>query len=234
MLTCRLQQRQHALPDLGRHVCEHVEGGLHDEGDEAHLAARHHVDGAVADGGDGQGSLPLLVALQVELVHQQLRPLPRHRHRLPRVADVGAVQDDLEEGNAGGPLPIPHGLLSRQLLRELLGALKVVAHVCTHHHLHEQLPQGLVLGELHVLEDVAGGVLRDLEGEGEVVVLVHAQVVVDHGPLVLVVHLELVRPPRVADVVDDGAQHAGKDLLVREVLGELPLEQHDRDALEHV
>lgn len=59
--------------------------------DMAYLTLFHRGGVLVAHGADLHPSLPLLVALPEELLHDSLRPLSVHGQRFGRVAQVGAV-----------------------------------------------------------------------------------------------------------------------------------------------
>ena len=91
------------------------------------------------------------------------------------------------------------------------------------HHVNDHFPQGLSLFLGQVDEDITVGVLKEFEGDSQVVVLEDGLVIVHDGQLRARVYQELVCQPRVVHVVDgrseDGRHHlqGREDTLTRSV-----------------
>ena len=126
---------------------------------------------------------PHPVSLCPELIHEPVHPLLVQLQRLGRVGQVGAVDHVLENLDPVIEIvehedPVASDLLGLQHGLEVGQQLHVLAHVGGQHHVYHHLPDGdpLLVGQ--AAEDVTGGVLEQLEGHGQVMILQDSVVIV--------------------------------------------------------
>ena len=80
------------------------------------------------------------------------------------------------------------------------------------HHVDHHFPKSLLLFPRQVDEDITFWVLKQLEGDGQVMVLQHGLVVVHERELRAGVDEVLVRQPRMVDVVNSRGEDGRHDL----------------------
>ena len=180
-----------------------------------------------------------LVPLGPELLHQSVHPLLVEGEGLGGVGEVAAVDHVLQHLDPVVVLvqqqhPAASNLLRLHHRLQVGQETHVLAHVGGQHHVYHHLPDGHPLLAREPREDVAGRVLQQFEGHGQVVVLQYGLVVVHKGQLVGRVDEVLVGQAGVVDVVDGAGQDGGHDLQGGEALGQGVAGQKEVSGLGHV
>ena len=156
---------------------------MHDEFDEANLMFLHAGHMSVAHRRDLQAEIALLIALPPELLHDPVRPFDVDVQRLGGIRQVGAVDHVLKDLNAIVVGFEHDDVVARDLLRfdhglQVGQELHVLGHVRGENHVNDHLAQGLQLLRGEMREDVALVGLQQFEGNGEMMILQDALVVV--------------------------------------------------------